>query len=121
MGRVLVVRHAPGQARMDHYLQHVLDDIEHDDPGLFRQLEFHQLGAPVPSLDDARAVVFFLPDPLRERHPEMFHDARRVADAARERDVPLVNAPEDLEQCAEHPRASVGRQRDPGSCVDRVR
>jgi hypothetical protein len=56
----------------------------------------HETGTPLPDISRARAVVFWLADPLRELYPECFAEATAVASIARERGLRIVNPPESL-------------------------
>jgi hypothetical protein len=53
---------------MPEYLERSLRSLARRSAALHRRLRFHHTGAPAPELRDARAVVFWLADPLRERY-----------------------------------------------------
>jgi hypothetical protein len=78
---------------MPDYLSQVLEAMK---PALARRIRYAYTGAPPPELDGIRAVVFWLADPLREAYPDCYADAVRIAEAARARDLHIVNAPEAL-------------------------
>ncbi len=95
-GTLMIVRHGGGRGRLPGYLQEALDHLAVSAPALHRRLRFHDTSHPLPDLTDVRAVVFWLADPLRERYPDCFAHAAALADAARDRGIRLVNAPESL-------------------------
>jgi hypothetical protein len=72
-----------------------LEYIELKKPELHRQLQFHQTGEPLPSLDGIGSVVFWLAGPLNN-YPSCYEDAVRIAEEARERGLTLINPPEAL-------------------------
>ena len=93
---VLLVRHGPGRGRISSYNQPLLEHLASTAPALYARLRLHETGAEPPRLDDVRAVVFWLGDPLRERYPECFAHASEIAGRARLLGIPIVNAPEAL-------------------------
>ncbi len=60
------------------------------------QLRVHETGSPLPDVSRARAVVFWLADPLRELYPSCFKEASTIAERARSCGARVVNAPEKL-------------------------
>jgi hypothetical protein len=66
----------------------------------------HETGGSGPSLEGVGAVVFLLADPLRERYPDCYEEAKRVADEAQARGLPVVNAPDALSNTIKTVQAS---------------
>ena len=93
---VLVVRHGRERGRHPRYMQALLDDLARRHPAVGKTLAIHETGAPAPTLDGVRAVVFLLADPLREHFPACFAEASAIAADARSRGLHLVNPPEAL-------------------------
>jgi len=93
---VLVVRHGPGRGRLPGYVDPVLARLAELEPALHRALRFHYTGNPPPDLAGARAVVFWLGDPLRELYPDCFAEASAIEAEARERGLRIVNPPSAL-------------------------
>lgn len=65
-------------------------------PDVGAALRVHATGAAAPDLAGVGAVVFWLGDPLRERYPDCYEEARLIADDARQRGLRVVNPPEAL-------------------------
>ena len=95
-GHVLLVRHGRGRGRMSRYNRGFLRYARRERPDLWARLRLHLTGEPPPCLEDVRAVVFWVGDPLREMYPEEYRECAAVAVRARERGIPLVNPPESL-------------------------
>ena len=93
---VLIVRHGPGRGRLPGYVDPVLARLAELEPELYRALRLHGTGSPPPDLSNARAVVFWLGDPLRELYPECFAEASAIEAEARKRGLRLVNPPSAL-------------------------
>jgi hypothetical protein len=93
---VLVVRHGAGRGRLPDYVGPVLGRLAELDPELHRALRFHETGMAPPDLSGARAVVFWLGDPLRELYPGCFADASAIESQARARGLRVVNPPSAL-------------------------
>ena len=104
---VLLVRHGPGRGRFLNYANAWVRHAERWRPEVARRLWVHETGQPEPALDGVGAVVFLLADPLRERYPACFAEALRIADAARERGIRLVNPPEALSNTIKTVQASL--------------
>ena len=77
-------------------MQALLDDLARRHPAVGKTLAIHETGAPLPTLDGVRAVVFLLADPLLEHFPDCFAEASAIAADARSRGLHLVNPPEAL-------------------------
>jgi hypothetical protein len=60
------------------------------------RLHVHETGSPLPDVSRARAVVFWLADPLRELYPACFQESISIAAQARGCGARIVNAPEAL-------------------------
>ena len=73
--------------------QPLFDDLSRRWHETGRSIRFWETGRPQPDLDDVRAVVFLLRDPLRELHPDCFDDAAELACRARNAEIRLVNPP----------------------------
>ena len=84
-----------GPKRLAGCMAPALEYIELKKPELHRQLQFHQTGEPLPSLDGIGSVVFWLAGPLNN-YPSCYEDAVRIAEEARERGLTLINPPEAL-------------------------
>lgn len=95
-GVLLIVLHGPGRGRGGSFLQPFLDDLAVRNPHLFDRLRFHRTGNAKAEFDNVRGVLFYLGDPLRELYPDCYADAVEIANAARARGLPMVNAPESL-------------------------
>jgi hypothetical protein len=93
---ILLVRHGPGRGRLPGYVDPVLARLAELEPALHRALRFHYTGSPPPDLAGARAVVFWLGDPLRELYPDCFEEASALEAQARERGLRIVNPPSAL-------------------------
>lgn len=95
---ILVVQHGPGRGHGGgtRYFRPFLDHVAERAPDLHRRIRLHHTGQGPVSLEGTMAVVFFLGDPLRDRHPECYAEAVGIADEARARGVRVVNPPENL-------------------------
>ncbi|MEM8882523.1 MAG: hypothetical protein AAGD14_00470, partial [Planctomycetota bacterium] len=96
MASLLLVRHGPDRGRIPNYLEHILDAVRESDPEVMQAVRDHRTGSPAPSLDDTRAVVFWLGDPLREWYPDCYTDASAIAREAEKRGIRIVNHPDAL-------------------------
>jgi len=95
---ILLVRHGPGRGRLPRYLQPILDEISATDPDLSHNVTVHETGTgTAPDLAGFVAVVFWLADPLARWYPDCHAEAVTIAKAARERDLALVNPPDQLD------------------------
>lgn len=79
-------------------------------PQLTRRLVLHATDEPPPSLDGVGVVVFWLSAPLKGRFPACYDAAVAIADAARSRGLPLVNAPEALSNALKSKQARLWRE-----------
>ena len=104
---MLVVRHGEGRGRLPRYLQECLDALGRSHPAIARRLRVHHTGSPAPELGAARAVVFWLADPLRESYPTCYAEACTIADAARARGIRIVNPPEALSNSVKSVQAAL--------------
>lgn len=104
--KLLLVRHGPGRGRFVNYANAWIRRAEGRRPGLYRRMVIHETGEKPPSLEGVGAVVFLLADPLRERYPDCYEEARRIADEAQARGLPLVNAPDALSNTIKTVQAS---------------
>lgn len=95
-GSILLVRHGRSRGRMPGYLDQCLHALARTHGVLRRRIRLHHTGERMPELRDARALVFWLADPLRERYPECYAEAVRLAEEARRTGVRIVNPPEAL-------------------------
>lgn len=94
--QLLVVRHGAGRGRDKRYLKDFLNRIKKHDSLIYNKLRFHYTGDPSPDLNGLSAVIFWLADPLRELYPSCFEEAKAISDAARERNIRIINPPEAL-------------------------
>jgi hypothetical protein len=78
------------------YVAPVLTRLAELEPAVHGALRFHGTGRPPPDLAGARAVVFWLGDPLRELYPDCFAEASAIEAEARRRGLRLVNPPSAL-------------------------
>lgn len=91
-GHVLVVRHGEGRGRIPDYGRHMLDRLRTTNPGLSSRLSVHGTGQAPVDVAGARAVVFWLADPL-ELYPACLDEASRIAERAHGLGLPIVNPP----------------------------
>lgn len=103
VGTLLLVRHGRGRgprvrlsAVRPKYLDPLLADFARRDPELRSHIAVWETGTPLPDLDNVNAILFLLQDPLRERFPNCFAEAQRLAEESRRRGIRLVNPPETL-------------------------
>lgn len=94
-GELWIVCHGPGRGRLRGRAQRMAT-ISTRDQSWGTRVRIHETGSPPPDLSLARAVVFWLADPLRELYPACFEEARAIAAAARGAGARVVNAPEAL-------------------------
>jgi len=94
-GELWIVCHGPGRGRLRGRAQRIATLSTQDRPWGAR-VRIHETGSPEPDLSLARAVVFWLADPLRELFPACFEEASAIAAAARRVGARIVNAPEAL-------------------------
>ncbi len=73
------------------------------------RVRVHETGAPLPDLSRARAVVFWLADPLRELYPACFEEAMAIEARAREAGARVVNPPEALSNTIKSVQAALWR------------
>lgn len=94
---LLIVRHGTVLgATHDSFLDVILDHIESTDPTFRRCIVCHAIGAGEPSLAGVATVMFWLADPLNQRFPACFKEARKIADRAIQAGIRLVNPPQAL-------------------------
>jgi hypothetical protein len=105
--KVLLVRHGPGRGRFVNYANAWIRRAERHRPALYRRLVVHETGGGEPSLDGVGAVVFLLADPLRERYPECYAEAARIAEQAAGRGLRIANAPDALSNTIKTVQASL--------------
>jgi hypothetical protein len=104
--KLLLVRHGPSRGRFVNYANAWIRRAESRRPGLYRRMVIHETGGSGPSLEGVGAVVFLLADPLRERYPDCYEEAKGIADEAQARGLPLVNAPDALSNTIKTVQAS---------------
>lgn len=109
--KVLIVRHGRFGRPHARYMQRSLNQLEQLRPDLHRRLVFHYTGEPAPGLDEIGAIVFWLRTPLRI-HRACYDDAVRIADAARQRDVLLINPPQASSELSKSRQAQLWREAD---------
>lgn len=95
-GNLLVVHHGAGRGRAGPFLEQTLQHLSEARPALRRSVASHATGDDAPSLRGISAVLFWLADPLRERYPQCFADASRIAERANQAGIPVFNAPDAL-------------------------
>jgi hypothetical protein len=103
-----VVCHGPGRGRLPGMAQQLVAAATSDRPWRSR-LRVHETGSPPPDLSRARAVVFWLADPLRELYPACFDEAMSIAARARAGGARIVNAPEALSHTIKSVQAKLWR------------
>jgi hypothetical protein len=74
------------------------------------RLRVHETGSPLPNRARARAVMFWLADPLRELYPACFEEAAAIAARARTVGARVVNAPEALSHTIKSVQAGLWRE-----------
>lgn len=94
-GELWIVCHGPGRGRLRGRAQRLASMSTRDQPWGTR-VRIHETGSPPPDVSRARAVVFWLADPLRELYPVCFEEASAIAESARGVGARVVNAPEAL-------------------------
>ncbi len=94
-GELWIVCHGPGRGRLRGRAQRLAEMSTRDQPWGPR-VRVHETGSPPPDVSRARAVVFWLADPLREFYPDCFEEASAIAAAARGAGARVVNPPEAL-------------------------
>jgi hypothetical protein len=62
-------------------------------PDLAGRLRIHETGAEPPSLDDVRAIFFWLADPLEVRYPDCFAETLAIQKEAERRSLRMLNPP----------------------------
>jgi hypothetical protein len=92
----LFVVHGPGRGRQTGYLSLLLDTASESRPDLRARMRIHQTGNPVPDLAGVGVVTFLLGDPLEDLYPQCYAEAVAVADQARALGIPMLNAPQSL-------------------------
>jgi len=107
---ILIVRHGKGKARLYPYMNKALQYLQSKHPALPQRVVIHETGNPIPGLDNITAVVFWLADPLRERHPACYAEALEIAAAARSRNLRIINPPESLSNAIKSVQARLWRQ-----------
>jgi hypothetical protein len=90
-----IVCHGPGRGRLPGRAQRLASMSARGRPWS-RRVRIHETGSPRPDLSRARAVVFWLADPLREFYPDCFDEASALAATARAGGARVVNPPEAL-------------------------
>jgi len=95
-GKILIVVHGPGRGRNVPTGEVFMARLREADPAFAHRFRFHPTGTGKPDLSGVDLVVFWLGDPLNEKYPDCFAEAVAVADAARQRGIPLINSPESL-------------------------
>ena len=95
-GRILIVRHGDNRGRIPDFMHPAFRYIADYHAGLSRHLILHETGSWLPALDEVRAVVFLLADPLQEFYPKCYEEALGLARWARDRNFPVINPPEVL-------------------------
>lgn len=109
-GTLLIVQHGQGRGRLYNFRRHVLEWLGAEAPGLRARIRLHETGGPDPLLDDVRAVVFWLADPLRELYPQDYLEAVAIADAVRVRGGAVVNPPEALSNSIKSTQSRLWRE-----------
>jgi hypothetical protein len=94
-GELWIVCHGRGRGRRHGLAQRLTTTAAKDQPWRPR-VRVHETGSPLPDVSHARAVVFWLADPLRELYPACFEEASAIAAAARGAGARVVNPPEAL-------------------------
>ena len=94
--KVLLVRHGAGRGRFENYANAWIKAIA-GRPGLAGRVLVHETGpGSEPSLDGISAVFFLMADPLKERYPDCYAQAARIADRAVAHGIRVVNPPDAL-------------------------
>lgn len=106
-GNVLIVRHGESSERA--YLQGAIDHISNRRPELAARIRLHWTGEPKPDLDEVRAVVFWLRDPLRERYPD-YQAALEIAVEAQARGLRVANHPAALSHTVKSTQARIWQE-----------
>jgi hypothetical protein len=90
-------------------MEPALASLRRRDPAAARRVRVHETGAAPPSLHGVGAVLFWLADPLLERHGPCHAEAASIAVEARERGIALVNPPEALSRAVKSRQAALWR------------
>ena len=77
-GELWIVCHGPGRGRLRGRAQRLVEMSTRDQPWGPRP-RIHETGSPPPDVSRARAVVFWMADPLREFYPDCFEEASAIA------------------------------------------
>ncbi|MEZ5967947.1 MAG: hypothetical protein R3C00_02640 [Hyphomonas sp.] len=106
-GKILVVVHGPGRGRDVPTGRVFLSRLRETDPQFARRLSVHATGSGPADLSGVALVLFWLGDPLHLKYPECYAEAAAIADAARERRIPLLNPPEGLSNTSKAAQAAI--------------
>ncbi len=94
--KLLIVRHGEGRGRLNDYWGSFWDHLRQNRPEIHDHLRFVETGQALPAMDDVRAVLFLLGDPLSQLYPDCYDHAARIRDIAAERGIPVHNDPDAL-------------------------
>ncbi len=116
-GRILVIRHGPDRGpsirlrpfRPASY-QSIFDDLRTRHRPVADRLRFWNTGEPQPKLTDVNAILCLLQDPLKERFPDCYRDAKTLTDRARDDGLRVINPPEMLSNSIKSTQARIWQQ-----------
>lgn len=106
------MRHGSGLGRFVRYGERTLDWIRRHDPALAQRIVVHETGTGVlpTTAAAAGAVVFWMADPLRERHPGCYAEASAITELAARRGARVVNPPAALSNTIKSTQAALWEQ-----------
>lgn len=108
-GTIVVAVHGDGRGRHSNFLLALHGYLSEHRPELLQRIVVWRTGTPPPPLEDIRAVVFFLADPI-SAYPECQADALQLAELARARNIRLLNPPEALDNSVKANQAKRWKQ-----------
>ena len=94
--KILVVVHGRGRGREVPTGKAFQKRLAQTNHSLLQDIRIHETGAGVPSLADVRAIVFWLGDPLQQKYPDCYREAKAIADEAEALGLKVLNHPEAL-------------------------
>ncbi len=110
MKNILIVCHGPNRGRQVPTLVHALDYVRQENPALYSRIKFYQTGSSsIPNLESYSAIWFWLSDPLKERYPDCYRDAKQLVEAAG-KEIRLINPPDNLSNTIKSVQAEILRK-----------
>lgn len=95
-GKILVVVHGRGHGRQVPTGMAFLERLAETNHSLLSDIRIHPTGSKAPDLSGVGSVVFWLGDPLRQKYPDCYRDAKLIADRAEARGLKVFNHPDAL-------------------------